>query len=92
MAVTTVPVTMRVDKRIVALAKKAAKSNDTYYQTELNKGLFKAFGVEAPVVASNKKIAKGRGVKAVAKKAKTLKRPKTPFKLKPSSKFKKDKQ
>lgn len=82
--VTTVPVTLRVDKHIVALAKAASKKNDTYYQTELNRGLFKAFGVAAPPSASNLKIAKGRGVKVLSKKAKVLKRPKKSKKSKKS--------
>lgn len=77
MAITTAPVTMRVNKGILAKARAEAKATNKFYQQVLNEKLAKAFGVTLPV-AVTKKVAKP----VKGKKAKVLKKPKTKFKLK----------
>jgi len=81
MAITTVPVTMRVNKQVVKLAKADAKKNETYYQTELNKRLAKSYGVKLPdnlpnkrVVAKGKKASKKKATKKPYKKSKSAKK------------------
>lgn len=71
MAITTAPVTMRVNKGILAKARAEAKATNKFYQQVLNEKLAKAFGVTLPVAVTKKHAKPVR--KAKAKKAKSVK-------------------
>ena len=84
--ITTVPVTMRVNKQVVARARAEATKSNKFYQTVLNEKLAKAYGVKLPEGLPNKKVTKVKDKRLKGAKpkkaAKVLKRPKTKFKLK----------
>jgi hypothetical protein len=78
MAVTTVPVTIRVDKNIVGQARTEAAKRGVFYQTVLNERLAKSFGVTLSTHITNKKVlaAKGKKVKPKPKVKKGYKKSK----------------
>jgi hypothetical protein len=58
--VTTSPVTMRVNIKVLALARAQAKKSNRFYQSVLNEALAKSFGVKLPVMPNTKLAAKGK--------------------------------
>ena len=76
MAVTTTPVTIRVNSAVVKAAKAEATKRNVFYQTVLNERLAKAFGVTLPTHVTNKKVAGGKKVKAKSKVKKKTKKAK----------------
>lgn len=50
MAITTSPVTMRVNKKVLTAAQKRAKAEGCGYQTVINKVLADSFGVTLPPI------------------------------------------
>lgn len=71
MAITTAPVTMRVNKTVLAKARAEAKATNKFYQQVLNEKLAKAFGVTLPVSVTKKSAKPAR--KGKTKKAKKAK-------------------
>lgn len=81
--ITTVPVTMRVNKTVVAKARAEATKSNKFYQTVLNEKLARAYGVKLPATLPNKKLAKIK-----AKPAKKAAKAKKPVKAKAAKKIK----